>query len=275
MIGGHIKVHRVGVQHIPIGCGHLHQRIVRAVFQSFRGDEIALVVGIEGIDHGHFRIGEGLGDERTIRAVELEGCSSIRNYISGFRIHLDDLDKALEIGVVDEIAVDFTVFGDKHIKVRHQFPALPAGHLMHRVHAVGHFFGMGKAVFVTGQIVTLRFFGIVIAASGFQVDRKLGPFLRRFDLGIAVVRVLDDGDAAHLHSFHHIQSSAVQLYGIVFCFRSYMVGGAVQQVALGRGNFPDAPVIAADIIPGSKLAVTVCGVGVHKLVALVNTVNGT
>lgn len=77
------------------------------------------------------------------------------NGFSAFRVHLHDLDIAPEGRVVDEIAVSLAVLGNIHIKVVHQFPALPALGLSHRVDAVGHGLGLSEAVFITGQGIAL------------------------------------------------------------------------------------------------------------------------
>ena len=72
----------------------------------------------------------------------------------------------------------------------------------------------------------------------------------------------------------HIICRGIILHGIKLGFRTYMIGSTVQQVALGGADFPDTPVIAADIIGSSKLTILVRGVAVHKLIALVYAING-
>ena len=54
-----------------------------------------------------------------------------------------------------------------------------------------------------------------------------------------------------------------------------MIGGAVQQIALGGADFPDRPIIAADIIVCGKLTVHICSVAVHQRVALIHAVDRT
>ena len=54
-----------------------------------------------------------------------------------------------------------------------------------------------------------------------------------------------------------------------------MMNSRVKQIALGRADFSDRPVIIADIIICGKLSVFICGVGVNEFLALVNAVNRT
>ena len=143
---------------------------------------------------------------------------------------------------------------------------------MHRINAVGHFLGLCEAIFIAGQIIALGFFGGVIADSGFQIHRKFGTGFGSFNLRVTVVGVFDDGDAAHLYCFQNIQRGAVQFHGVELGFGPDVMNGTIQQIALGRRNFTDAPIIAADVISGDKLTVGVGGVGVDQLVALIHTV---
>ena len=94
--------------------------LIHILLKGFGSDQIALVIGIEGINGGHFGIGEGLRYQRTIRLVDLECSARIRDGIAGFRIHLDDFDEGLEVGVVDEITVDLTICRNQNIKIGNQ-----------------------------------------------------------------------------------------------------------------------------------------------------------
>ena len=53
------------------------------------------------------------------------------------------------------------------------------------------------------------------------------------------------------------------------------VHGIVQQIALAGREFPDGPIVSADIIRGGKLAAFVGDVGVHQFLAFENAVDGT
>ena len=87
--------------------------------------------------------------------------------------------------------------------------------------------------------------------------------------------MLDDGDFALDDLLGHIVCCGVIFHGVVLRLCADGINGAVQQIALGGRDLTDGPVIAADIVFRSKLPVCVRGVGVHKLVALVNAVDGT
>ena len=275
IVGGHIKIDRLAVQRIAVGSGNLDQRIARAVFQLFGRNKIAVAARIKGVDSGNFGIGESLRDERPVRAVEPEACACQRNDLACFSVHLDDLDIALKIAVVCKVVIGLPVLGDIHIEIGKQLTAVPALGLMHRVDAVGQVFCDCIAVFVADQVVTLGCLGTVIRACGFQENRKLRSGLRCFKLGFAVVGVLDDGDLALDDLFGHIVCRGVVFHGVVFCLCADGINGAVQQVALGGRDLTDGPVIPADIIFRGELSVDIGGVGVHKLVALIDAVDGT
>ena len=57
---------------------------------------------------------------------------------------------------------------------------------MHRINAIGQILGLGKAALIADEIVALGFFRFVIAACGFEINRKLRAGFRRFDLCAAV-----------------------------------------------------------------------------------------
>ena len=275
IVGGHIKIDRLTVQRVAVGSGNLHQRIARAVFQLFGRNEIALAVRVECVDGGHFGIGEGLRDERPVRAVKPEACVCQRNDLACFSVHLDDLDIAFKIAVVCKVAIGLPVLGDIHIEIGKQLTAVPTLGLMHRVDAVGQVFCGRIAVFITGQIVTLGCLGVVIRACGFQENRKLRSGLRCFKLRFAVVGVLDDGDSALDDLLGHIVCRGVVFHGIVLRLCANGINAAVQQIALRGRDLTDGPVVPADIVFCSELPVGVGGVGVYKLVALIDAVDGT
>ena len=87
--------------------------------------------------------------------------------------------------------------------------------------------------------------------------------------------MLDDGDFALDDLLGHIVCRGVVFHGVVFRLRTDGINGAVQQIALGGRDLTDGPVVAADIVFCSELPVGIGGVGVHKLVALIDAVNGT
>ena len=273
---GHIELDRLMTEHIAVRSGDLLEGVALAKLQLLRRDEHAGVIGVEGVDGGNLRIGKGHFHLGAIRTEDLETCSRIGNGIAGFCVHLDDLNEGLEVGVVDEVAVGLAVLSNKHIKVAHQLTALPAGDLMHGIHAVGQVLALDKAVFIAGQIVPLRILCRLIAACGFQIDSEHSTFFGSFDLRIAVIRVLDDGDIALLHLLGYSHSTcSVQLNGVIGRLCTDRINSAVQQIALGGTDLTNRPVVAADIIAGGELAVLVGVVGIHKLIALINAVGGT
>ena len=147
---------------------------------------------------------------------------------------------------------------------------------MHGIHAVGQVLALGKAVFIAGQVVPLRILCRLIAAGRFQIDGEYCTLLGSFDLRIAVIRVLDDGDIALLHLLGNSHSRrSVQLNGVIGRLCTDRINGAVQKIALGGADLTNRPVVAADIIAGGELAVLVGVVGIHKLIALINAVGGT
>ena len=273
---GHIELDRLMTEHIAVRSGDLLEGVALAKLQLLRRDEHAGVIGVEGVDGGNLRIGKGHFHLGAIRTEDLEARTRIGNGIAGLRIHLDDLNEGLEVSVVDEVAIGLAVLGNEHIKVAHQLTTLPAGDLMHGVHAVGQVLALGKAVFIAGQIVPLRILCRLIAAGRFQIDGKNRAFFGRFNLCVAVIRVLDDGDIALLHLLGNSHSRrSAQLNGVIGRLCTDRINGAVQKIALGGADLTNRPVVAADIIAGGELAVLVGVVGIHKLIALINAVGGT
>ena len=273
---GHIKLDRLMTEHIAVRSGDLLEGVALAKLQLLRRDEHAGVIGVEGVDGGNLRIGKGHFHLGAIRTKDLEARTRIGNGIAGLRVHLDDLNEGLEVGVVDEVAVGLTVLGNEHIKVAHQLTAFPAGDLMHGVHAVGQVLALGKAIFIAGQIVPLRILCRLIAAGRFQIDGEYCTLLGSFDLRIAVIRVLDDGDIALLHLLAHSHGRrSVQLNGVIGRFCTDRINDAVQKIALGGADLTNRPVITANIVAGGELAVLVGVVGIRKLIALINAVGGT
>ena len=161
---GHIKVNRGAVQYIAVGGLDFDQGISRAILQLFRGDKVALGIGVERINGGRRRIGEGHFHLAAIRAVNLEPGPCIGNSDAGFRIHLDHLDEALKIGVVDKVAVGLAILGDIHFKIVHQLAAFPALGLADDIGAIRQLFRLSKAVLIADKNIALGFLGIFIAA---------------------------------------------------------------------------------------------------------------
>ena len=275
IILSHIEVHRIGVDDIAIGSLDFDQSIAGAVLQRFGGDEEAILVGVEGVDFGDLGIGEGLLDQSAVGIVNLESGTCVGDDLAGFCIDLNDLQEGLKGGIIDDEAVDFAVFADEHIEVCHQLTAVPAGDLVNRVDAIGQFLGLGEAVLITGQIIPFRFLGGIVAACGLQVDTEHGTRLRGFNLSVAIVAVLDDGDRTLLDGLQNAEGGGVQFDSILLSVCTDGIRGVVQQIAFRGGDLPDGPVVTADIVTGGELTVGVGGVSVDQLIALVNAVLGT
>ena len=161
---GHIKVNRGAVQHIAVGGLDLHQRVPGAILQLFRGDKVALGIGVERINGGRRRVSERHFHLAAIGTVNLEPGPRIGDGDAGFRVHLDHLDEAGKISVVDKVAVGLPVLGDIHFKVVHQLTAFPALGLADDIGAIGQLLRLCKAVLIADEDITLRFPGIFIAA---------------------------------------------------------------------------------------------------------------
>ena len=79
VICSNVEVNRIRVQHVSIRRLHLNQVIILTIFQSFRSNQITVFIGVEGVDYGVLRISEFHGNLGSIRVIELECCSGIRN----------------------------------------------------------------------------------------------------------------------------------------------------------------------------------------------------
>ena len=165
-----------------------------------------------------------------------------------------------------------TVFGDIHIEGRHELAAVPARSLLHGIDAVGQLLCFGKSVFIADKVIPFAVIGGIIAACGFEIDRKARSFLRRFDLRFTVVAMLDDGDPSFDDSLGHIHGNGIILDGEVFRLRADRVDRFIQQIPLGWGDLADRPVISAYIVSGSKAAVCIGGIGVDQPITPVNPI---
>ena len=268
-----IKLYRFGAENIPIRSRDFHKRISLAKLKLFGCDQHTCIIGVEGVDGSNFGIGESHFHLGTVGAINLEACAGVRNRLAAFRIGLDDLNKGLEICIVDKIAIGFAVLGNKYIKVRHQLAAFPAGDLMNSVNAVRQILALSKAIFIAHKVVSFCFLGNLKVAGRFQIDCKYCAAFRRLNLCIAIVGVLDNSDIAFLNLFGYINGGGrIALNGVVFCFSTNMIRGSVEQIAFRRLNFLDAPIVIADIVCGGELAVLIGNIGVYELIALINTV---
>ena len=66
----------------------------------------------------------------------------------------------------------------------------PAGALLNAVNAVGQALGGALAILANGNDVSFGILGLVVTASGFQINGECGPFLRLLVLGDGVHCIL-------------------------------------------------------------------------------------
>ena len=146
---------------------------------------------------------------------------------------------------------------------------------MDGVDAVRHILGLGKAVFITGEIVTLGVLGNLVAACGFQVHGKLSAAFGCFNLCFTVIGVLNNGDITLYDLLGHIICRLIMLHGIKLRLCTDLMNGGIKQITLRGSDFSHCPVVIADILLGNELPVFVGGVGIHKGFALIDAVNST
>ena len=187
------------------------------------------------------------------------------------------MEIGLEVSVVNEIAIDFAVLADEHLKGIEQFTAVPALDLLYHVHAVRQVDGFGIAELITSEDISLGGFGGFIAACTLEIDFEHGTDFGCFDLGGAVIGMLDDGDLALDDILVHIGIHSVQLNRILACVGVDIIDGFVEQVSFGGADLTDRPfhVLVARIVVSKEISVLVCRIGVDERTILEYTVNCT
>ena len=270
-----IEVHGRFVEDIAVGSVYLDNRVSLSKGQLFRRDKRTFCIGVEHINGGGRRVSEGHCYGVAVRVINLEARTGVRNSLSGFCVLLHDFDEAVKGCIVDKVAISRPILRNEHIKVGHQFAAFPAGNLMDGVDAVRHILGLSKAVFVTGEIITLGSLCAIIGACGFQIHGKLSTIFGCFDLRFAVIGVLNNGDIALCDLLGHIICRLIMLHGIKLRLCTDLMDGGIKQIALGGCNLSHRPVVIADILLGNELPIFVGGVGINKGFALIDAVNST
>ena len=270
-----IEVHRRFIEDIAVGSLYLDNRVPLSKGQLFRRNKRTFCIGVEHINGGGRRVSEGHCYGVAVRVINLEACTGIRDGLAGFCVLLHDLDEAVKGCIVDKVAISRPILRNEHIKVGHQLAAFPAGNLMDGVDAVRHILGLSKAVFITGEIITLGVLGDLVAACGFQVHSKLCPAFGCFNLRITVIGVLDDGDITLYDLLGHIICRLIMLHGIKLRLCTDLMNGGIKQIALGGCDLSHRPVVIADILLGNELPVFVGGVGINKGFTLIDAVNST
>ena len=115
---GHIKIDRIRVQYIAIRGLDFHNGVPFSEREHFRSDQVALLVGVEGVDHRQFRVGILHGNSGTVRVIDLERCACIRDTQTGFCIRLLNLEISGKRGVVEQILIAASVFINENIERR-------------------------------------------------------------------------------------------------------------------------------------------------------------
>ena len=268
------KGDRLAVEDIAI-CRALLDNFIVSVGERLRQQELSCAVSVVDIDIHRRRIVDALHNIFAgIGISHLEADAGYGDHLAGFHILFHDLHKGFKHGVVDEIAVHFSVLADKHLKGREQLSALRAGDLFYGVSAVGKAFAFGIAERIADKDVPFGFLCRLIASRAFQVNLEYRAFLRRFDLRAAVVHMLQKRDFSFDDILAHVYRNHIMLDGKIPSLRADLINGFIQQVSFAGHDLPYRPVRTADIFRSRKRAVFICGILIHQLSVLVQTVDG-
>ena len=85
--------------------------------------------------------------------------------------------------------------------------------------------------------------------------------------------MLDDSDIAFHNLFGNIICGLIVFHRIKLRFCTDLMNCGIKQIALGRRDFTDCPVIITDIFLCGKLPVLIRNILIHKGFALIDTVN--
>ena len=143
---------------------------------------------------------------------------------------------------------------------------------MDGVGAVRQFLGFGIAFLVTYKGIADTFVCVIKTPCAFEPELKRGSFFGCFNFGLSLIGVLDDFNIALDNILGHAYRDRIMLNGVVFRFSAYIVNSIVEQIALGRLNLSDSPIITTDIFLRGEFAVLIGGVGINQFVAVIDTV---
>ena len=271
----HLEFYRLAVEDITVGGLHFDQFVIPE-FQGFGHHQSAGGIGAVHINIHRRGVIDMLFHKFSGFAVfDFEADTGSGNDVARLSVLLHNLNECLKFRVVDEIPVGLPVLADKHIKGGHEFASFPALCLVNSVNAIGKVLALRESVFIADQQVALGVAGVLITAGRFQIHFKFRTDFRCFDFCGTIVRMLDDGNFALCDGFENIHSGLVVLHRVFLRLCANGIGLTVESVAFARHNFPDRPVIAADIVFGGKLAVLVGDVFIDQLFPLVDAVFGT
>ena len=113
---------------------------------------------------------------------------------------------------------------------------------------------------------------VVKTPCAFEKELKRGSFFGCFNFRLSLIGVLDDFNIALDNVLINAENAFVMLNGVLLRFCADRIDSFIKQIALGRLNLSDSPIIAADIFLRGEFAVLIGGVGVNQLVAVIDTV---
>ena len=143
---------------------------------------------------------------------------------------------------------------------------------MHNVCAAGHIFGRRISGGVGRNGIAFSFFCGCITACGFQVDLK---FSTGFIGGRAVKNLilLMNLYFSFDNLLFYCYLDFIVFQTVVSGFCPYRIYGTVNQISVGRRNFANRPIIAADVLLRRELPVGICGVLIDQVIAAVHAVH--
>ena len=271
----HLEFHGCAVQHIALRTADgLLDQLIFAVAKRFGQAQASRVIRIEDINIHRSGVVDPLGDElAALQVTDLKADTGGGNHLAGCGVLLHHIDQGGDGRIVDDIAVNIRMSLDIDLKGGQQLRTFFAGDLFYDIGAVGQVFGDAETVLINGNEVTLRFIGGIIGAGRFEPDLKLCARFRRFDLRVAIVRMLYQHDIAFNGCFIYIHCQRVIFDGILFGIGAYRVDRIIQQIAFARCDLTDRPAAFAGEIVSQDISVFIGRVGLHQLAVLIHAVN--
>ena len=144
---------------------------------------------------------------------------------------------------------------------------------MNGIYTIRHILCLTEAVFITDNDISLIFFCCVETAGRFEIDFKGSSVFGCLNLSFSVIGMLDDGDIAFHNLFGNIICCLIVFHRIKLRFSTDLMNCGIKQIALGRSDFTDCPVVITDIFLCGKLTVLIRYILVHKGFAFIDTVN--
>ena len=270
---GHIKIDRIGVQYIAIRGFDFHNGVALPERKHFRSDQVALLVGVEGVDHRQFRVGILHGNSGTVRVINLERCACIRDTQTGFCIRLLNLEISGKGRIVEQILIAASVFINEDIEWRCQIKALRTFRLSDCIDAIRKLLRPGISMLVSNQVVPFRIPGIFVRSRRLQIHLKFRSGLDCLQTGAAVIHVFDEIQAAEDDVLIDIQLFRVLLQRILSRRHTEPIDGFIQKIAFRGRDLTNVPPLAARVVVGQKISIFVCHIGVHELIITIDTIN--